>query len=371
MFSKGELSMSVKLDTLPLRKFSRFYSAIAELNEQKGSSVVIDLKNSLLRFATSCFAGQISLSLLWDSPNESATALDDIMIPGEKFFSIVNEYPEISFDGDVIVTSDGRYDLGALHEKNEWPTFKKVLPSSIIIAFSGDNAVGPALVDAAPFASKDVMSAVNGVFIKGDRVIGTDRSLMYDRQISTSVKDVNIPLSLWGAVASLPYPEVKLSWDEGLLRLEATDDSLRVNFASKDNLLEAPDVSDPEFREAFDHPTTVEVSSSAILDALRFFDNFTRSAPHNRIKVYAASETELVIEAVDGVAAVRRLPAVISPELVADKFAWFSSKNLVKAIDALGKTDNLTIALDYDGVAADLHASGPNDRHVIVALLEE
>jgi hypothetical protein len=360
----------MKLDTLPLRKFSRFYSAIVDIKDPRGSCVDIDLKSGLLRFATTTFAGQMTIS----SPApEGEDVGDDFMIPGEKFFSIINEYPEISFEDGVIITSDGRFDLGVLREKNDWPVFKRVLASSVVLSFSGDRAIGQLMMEAAPFASRDLASPVSGVFIKKGHIIGTDRVLVYDNYVDSAKneQDVGIPLALWSAIATLPYPEIKLSWDEGLLRLEAIDGTFRVNFASKEAVLEAPDMTDPDFCAAFNHDTTVEVATSSLLDALHFFDNFTKSAPHNRIKLSASSTKELVLEVVDGVAASRRLPAVIHQDLVGDRYAWFSSKNLVKAIEALGKTESIIISLDYDGVAADIHDAGPHDRHVIVTLLEE
>ncbi len=360
--------MPIILDAMPLRRYSRFYSSIVEEGDPTHESIFLDLKKGLMKFMTSRMAGQLSISV----KVEGEDAPEPFFISGSRFFALVNAYAELRFEDTVLVTDDGRFDLGAFRQpgaEDGFPTFKEGLPHSLNIALGSNSPLASAFMTASAFANKDRESPHFGVFIKSGHVLGTDRILFFDTPLESSSTDLDLPLPIWLAISTLPEEHVKVSWGDNRLRIETPDGNLKIN-AAKNESLDAPDPTDPDFRSVFDHPFTAEVSRKALIDVLSFFDPFLKYAPHGRIKLGTPSETELSFEVIDGVNAVRRIPAVVSPELVGDRTLWFSTKNLIRAISNVGKSERIIIGIDYDAVPIDVR-DADSDTHVVVSSMEE
>lgn len=358
--------MAVTLNALPLRRYSKLYRVVLIPGSPVHESVHLDLAAGLLRFVTPILAGQIKLDL---RGNEGLESDGGFFIPGDRFFAIIDEYAEVDFDGSVIVTGDGRFDLGALREPYTFPTFQGSLPAHLEISFDGDDSLGKKLAVAAQFAAKDAASENCGVFIRSGRIIGTDRILLYDTKAPDGAADLAIPLSLWQAITSLPSAGVVLSWDAGRIRLETADGELKINAAPSERLA-APDPTEPDFRAAFDHKEVVEVSRRSLIDVLKFFEAFTKQTPFNRLKFGTPAADELLIEVVDVVHASRRIAATVSAGAVADRSHFISSKNLAKALDCASRGDRVLIGVDYDAVTLDVRDE-ETDTHVVVTVLYE
>jgi hypothetical protein len=371
--------MGYKIDTLSLRRFSRVYASVVEDDNQIFSSVYLDLKNQVLRFVTSRMSGMIKIKTIEAPGVESG---DEFFLPGDKFFAIVSAYAEAIVQGDTLVAADGSFDLAALHEEYSFPDFSKILPHSVdipLIAKEGDKgpSLGELLSLAASFSAKAEEDPQCGVFVKGKRVIGTDRFLYLDYEASlASDLDVAIPLWVWESAASLPYDKISLSWDDdGHVCVRAGENSEVVLLSTSKVAIDAPDPADESFRPSFAFATEIIVPRAPLVEVLKFFDVFTKSAPNNRIRLVAPTDKELRLEILDGALAHRSVTATVSPDLVSradvpnDLLCLISAKNLLKALETVGGGDTIRLGIERDGATVDVRAeTGTN--HVAVATLE-
>jgi hypothetical protein len=365
--------MGIRLDNLPLRRYSKFYAAINDPTDPISSRVQLDLAAGYLRIAIrGLLVGQIRLSMP-DEQTKQDVALKPYFVPGDRFFAIVNEYPEMIVEGDDFVTSDGKFNLGPLDEPYDWPSFEKKDLPTMKILFNGPDSLGDLLGEALSFATRDASQPTSGVFVKGGHIIGTDRVLFFDAHLEEVVPDIAIPARVWTALAALPNEGINIQFnDKSDIRVDSDDSTMKLIITQQPDL-SAPDPSDEGFRSAFDHATKIVVGRQPLIDTLKFLENFTRFSQRNRFKIETPSVDILKFEIVDGAAATKTLPATVDPALVGDRFNWLSSKWLLRAVDALPKTDTVSIALDYDALAIDVApvnlASGTY-RHVVLTFLE-
>ena len=288
---------------------------------------------------------------------------------------ITSVYPELTILEKSFSSGRDTFTLSTLNEEPLPFTF--MVPGPDIQPLELGTEVLESLNAAALFMSPDPVSNKNGLFLKGDRLIGTDLRRFYEE---TFTGDFNWALPspllsfLLDCTAGFKGQLSKSADDRVyLLTSEATPTSLgfRLQVPIQTSLT-IHDSKDPKFIASYNHPNSIILDNAKLLDIVSFLDPFVASATNNRVLLQFEPESTLCLKIVDGAQIERRINFESGDSAYFEgNSIWLSTKHLIKILRLI-KTATVEIQISFKHPAVNLKPTGTaSNWHVAYVRLKD
>ena len=233
---------------------------------------------------------------------------------------------------------------------------------------------------------------LKGIFVRDEHLIASDafRFAYWDSPDLSLTKDVDLPVSLVQTILAFPMVSgFKMS--AGFTRSDSNssirtilltvtnaedEEVIRVLFPGNTEL-GIPEYND-EFKAAFNHDSSITVSSSEFIPVLNFVSKFTSPKNNNRFQIAVESEEEITIAVKDEeVEIIRRVPISESNDIedLVGKEYWYNASLFVPTVSTMvSKEDSdpmITLQLDPNGTETEAlptnirTSSKSEDNHIV------
>lgn len=220
-------------------------------------------------------------------------------------------------------------------------------------------------------------SNLNGIFIENNSVISTDKSRFFEKKLSKTYDDINIPFNTAKLMNSYYTQNLKyLSFDN--FNYFIIDNKISIVTANLKNLQLSMDVSDVNFKQSYDHSSFIVFKKEDIIKISKIIDPFLKNIINQRVKCFIKNN-ELIINIVDEYQISKTIPIYESSNNFDEKlYFWISFFNLKIACQDFDST-YLKFQMVYDKPATNITSynfdNNPdfkeNNLHIVVVQLKE
>lgn len=353
-----------KIKTLQLREYLDFLVKNKDTSRLTYECVYLDFKSKVVRMYTTRWVAQLALDVEFE-PNEVPI---NFWVRVDDFARLVIEYKELLIKDKTFSVGNDRFTFAAIDEAFPEDNFIRTGTEQVIDL---SEKTLEAISAASGFMSIDPQSSLNGVFLKGNRVIATDQRRFYEETTDQNELDLNLPSLLVSFMVSHKLLRSHLVQDGFTYRLEV-DEIFTLQTVVQESL-EIINTEDPEFVKMFNHPNRFVLPKDETLNILKFLDHFTSSTNNNAISILFIEDR--VCFSLSGEREIERYLTLetSTPDYFKNQSFRINQKMLQKIITYI-KSSHVQVQINFDlnFPALNFFGTGDNENklHVICGRLE-
>ncbi len=349
-----------KVDFSHLVRFISFLEKNRDPSKRLFQCIHLDFANERALMQTPRWAANISLPL---APGNAVKIPENFSVFVEDLSRLIRVFPILDIE-DFGFTSEAGDVLNITYFSDEDYEFPVLIEGSATSDIGIDEDIRNSLSDASQFMSPDPTSPFNGLFLRGDRLVGVDGLQFFFEEKFSGSFNVNFPWMLVQFLITQRSGDVKLSWNEENQYLVSIDNVFQLQTISNTRL-DVPDTTAPDFTVNYDHKDSFILNREGLIDILKFLEPFVKTVANQRVQLEFLP-TGIKVKALDGVRIERFLPAEFTTPGLYDGVTTYVSARVVTQVLGMFQTETVRFQFDPEASPINVTATGDGDwtRHI-------